>query len=325
VSLKFLVIQTSFLGDVILSTSVVEKLHTYFPDSQIDVLVSNGNARVLDNNPKIREVLTWDKRENKYRNLFRLAVKVRSNKYDYVINLHRFGSTGFITLMSGAKYRSGFHNNPFSFAYTHRTRHELGNGKHEVERNQELITFLTDAHFAKPKIYPAVKDFEAVAKYKFGKYICIAPGSVWVTKRLPMEKWVELCDRTTLRVCIIGSPGEEGLAQEIIAHTKNKNVVSLCRNLSLLQSAALMKGAAMNYVNDSAPLHLASAVNAHCTAFFCSTVPEFGFGPLSFGAQVVQTNETLDCKPCGVHGKAKCPKGHFRCGTTIDINSLPHI
>jgi heptosyltransferase-2 len=76
-----------------------------------------------------------------------------------------------------------------------------------------------------------------------------------------------------------------------------------------------MRDAAMNFVNDSAPMHFASAMNAPTTAFFCSTIPEFGFGPLSEKARIVETEEQLECRPCGLHGKKSCPLGHFKCGS----------
>ena len=91
-------------------------------------------------------------------------------------------------------------------------------------------------------------------------------------------------------------------------------VINLSGQLSLLQSAALMKGAQMNYVNDSGPLHLCSAMDAPVTAFFCSTIPGFGFGPLSSVKVVLETKEELSCRPCGMHGKSACPLGHFACG-----------
>jgi heptosyltransferase-2 len=96
--------------------------------------------------------------------------------------------------------------------------------------------------------------------------------------------------------------------------------VNLCGKLNLLQSAALMQNAEMNFVNDSAPLHIASAMNAPVTAIYCSTVPEFGFGPLSDHFKILQV-EKLSCKPCGLHGYKSCPKGHFKCGE-IDLSSV---
>ena len=85
-----------------------------------------------------------------------------------------------------------------------------------------------------------------------------------------------------------------------------------------------MKGATMSYVNDSAPLHIASAMNAPVTAIFCSTVPAFGFGPLRANGHVVETKEELDCRPCGLHGHRACPKGHFKCALGIEAHEAMH-
>ena len=82
-----------------------------------------------------------------------------------------------------------------------------------------------------------------------------------------------------------------------------------------------MRGAIMNYANDSAALHLASAVNAPITAIFCSTIPAFGFRPLSDKAYTIEYPEPLNCRPCGMHGKKACPKKHFRC-SQIDIENM---
>ena len=77
----------------------------------------------------------------------------------------------------------------------------------------------------------------------------------------------------------------------------------------------------MTFTNDSAPLHFASAVNAPVTAIFCSTIPEFGFGPLSDVAHTIETEEKLLCRPCGLHGKKACPQGHFKCAD-IEIEKI---
>jgi len=85
----------------------------------------------------------------------------------------------------------------------------------------------------------------------------------------------------------------------------------------------------MNYVNDSAPMHFASAMNAPVTAIYCSTLPAFGFGPLSDNRHLVQTTHSLSCRPCGLHGKMACPEKHFQCASTITtqqlLNTLPNF
>ena len=323
---KILVIQTAFIGDAILATGIIEKLHQYYTETEIHFLVRKGNESLFENHPFLRQVLVWDK-SKKYSDLWRLLQAIRKEKFDVAINLQRFGATGLLTGFSGATKTIGFEKNPFFFLFSESYPHEIQNSKHEVERNHELIKNITDNHFEKPKLYPSEKDINLISKYTENPFVCIAPASVWFTKQLPEEKWVELINKTNsaYTIFILGSKADNDLAQRIINAATNKNVENLCGKISLLQSTALMKLAVMNYVNDSAPLHLASAVNAPVTVFFCSTIPEFGFGPLSENSQIIQTEEKLNCRPCGLHGKKACPKGHFKCGTGIHISTVSNV
>lgn len=326
--MKILVIQTAFIGDVILATAVVEKLAMFYPDASIDFLVRKGNESLLPNNPHLTEILIWNKKENKLANLFRIIKKVRSRRYDYIINLHRFASSGFITLFSAAKNKIGFDKNPLSFSFNKKFRHVIGNNYsdylHEVDRNNLLIASFTDYKRINPKLYPSADDFNSVTKFQQSKYICVAPASVWFTKQWAKEKWIEMLDETDPSVVIylLGAPADNDLCNEISSSTKNKSIINLCGQLSFLQSAALMKDAVMNYVNDSAPMHIASAMDAPVTAIYCSTVPYFGFGPLSSHSFIIETKEKLTCKPCGLHGHKACPKGHFKCAFTIDVKDV---
>jgi len=321
--LKILVIQTAFIGDVVLATPVIEKLHKHFPDARIDFLLRKGNESLFTGHPFLHNVLIWDKKTNKTSNLIKLIKQIRSTKYDMVINLHRFASSGLITFLSGAKERIGFDKNPFSFCYTKKIKHVIGNGKHEAERNLELIASYTDKEFIKPRLYPSPADFDDVKKYKISPYICIAPSSVWFTKQFPAHKWVEFLNKiATCKVYLLGSGSDADLCDRIIHTSSYKNIENLAGKLSFLQSAALMKDAVMNYSNDSAPLHIASSVNAPVTAVFCSTIPAFGFGPLSDKSFIVEIKEKLYCRPCGLHGYKACPQKHFKCAEMISPDQL---
>lgn len=308
---------------MVLATALVEKLVKFFPSSKIDFLVRKGNESLLDNNPHVNEVLIWDKKQNKYSNLFKLVSQVRKNKYDVVINLQRFASTGFLAGFSKATQIIGFKKNPLSFLFSQAFEHTIGDGKHEVERNLKLIEELTNSEIEKPKLYPSENDFEKERPFKVKKYITLSPASVWFTKALPMEKWIELIGRKIdYKIYLLGGPTDKNYLDEIKSKSTHPNLENLAGKLSFLQSAAIMKDAEMNYVNDSAPLHFSSAVNASTTAFFCSTTPKFGFGPLSVNNKIVETKENLSCKPCGLHGKKECPQGHFKCGKNIDVTDI---
>ena len=318
---KFLIIQTAFIGDVILATALVEKLAINYPASKIDFLLRKGNESLILGNPKINEVLIWDKSNNKYAGLIQNIKKARKEKYDYVINLHRFASSGFITAFSGGGQKIGFRNNPFSFLFNRVVDHKM-DGQHETERNQKLIADITDAQESCPKLYLAEIDYSYVIKYKTEPYYCIAPCSVWYTKQFPKEKWLELIAVLNKKIFLLGGETDFDACNDLANEAKNTAIINLAGQLTFLQTAALMKDAQMNYVNDSAPLHLASSVNAPVNAVFCSTIPEFGFGPLSQKSRIIQSTLALECRPCGIHGHRKCPKGHFKCASTISIDQF---
>jgi len=321
-----LIIQTAFIGDVVLATSLVEKLNQYFPSQSIDFLVRKGNESLLANNPFIREVLIWDKKKKKTRNLLSLLMRIRKRKYDRVINVQRFFSTGLLTAFSGAKESIGFDKNPLSRAFSKTVTHLIdpSNPKHETERNQALIAPFTDPVAAMPKLYPSESDFKITAPFAQSPFITITPSSVWFTKQYPSEKWIEFIDSVPpeYKIYLLGGPDNKPDCEIILKKTTHPAVQILAGSLSFLQSAALMKKAKMNYVNDSAPLHFCSAMNAPVTAIFCSTIPGFGYTPLSQQSFIVETTEQLYCRPCGLHGRRECPEKHFKCALTIQNNQL---
>ncbi|WP_234735644.1 glycosyltransferase family 9 protein [Tellurirhabdus bombi] len=322
---RFLIIQTAFIGDVILATALIEQLHAAFPTAIIDFMLRKGNESLLKDHPIVNEVLVWNKKQAKYGSLFDLLKKVRRRKYDVVINLQRFGATGLFTALSKAKKTAGFDKNPFSRFYTHTAEHRLETGVHEIDRNAGVIRWLTDSKSKRPKLYPAAADYDLVRPYQKQPYICLAPTSVWFTKQYPREKWVDLLLNlpSGYVVYLLGAPSDAAACDWIIEQAGSAaEMHSLAGKLSLLASAALMQGAVMNYVNDSAPMHLASAMNAPTTAIFCSTEPEFGFGPLAEQSHVVEIQEKLECRPCGLHGYKKCPLGHFNCAHGIQTEQL---
>ena len=317
---RILVIQTAFLGDVILASPVWENLHAAYPDAQIDVVVKKGNESLLTEHPFLHHVFVFDKSQ-KVKNLWNLGKTLRTHQYDLVINLQRFASSGILTFLARGKESRGFEKNPLSFLFTKKFKHEMKPNWHEVDRNLSLISDLIPTPIRRPQLYPSKEDLNSIQIYQEVPYSCLAPTSVWFTKQAPQEIWLELIDKLSAKkeqIFLLGAPSDCAYLDEIVKNTRSAKVSNLAGQLTLLQSAAIMAGAQHNYVNDSGPLHLASATNAPVSAFFCSTVPEFGFGPLSENASIIEVQD-LDCRPCGLHGHKACPKGHFKCGTDLKI------
>lgn len=323
---KILLIQTSFIGDIILLSAAIENLHSYLQPGRIDVLINQHSASLYEEHPKVGRVLAWNKKKHKYPNLLRLIGQIRKENYDVVINFHRYFSTGLMTATSGAEFKAGFTDNPFSFSYQKKVPFTFHENLHEVDRNHQLLKMAFPALQSvelrrRPQLYPSAADREQVATYQQEDYLCMCPSSVWFTKQFPRERWVELITQLDFSgsIYLLGAPADKELCEFIRIKTDDR-VVNLAGELTLLQSAALMSKAVLNYVNDSAPLHLASATNAPTCAFFCSTVTDFGFYPLSEFSRVIEVEGDLYCRPCGKHGFQACPEKHFRCAHEIKLD-----
>lgn len=323
---RILIIQTAFLGDVILATGIVHKLRLTYPNAKIDFLLKKENAHVLAGHPDIDNLILFD-RSSKWKELLRLIKIIRKEKYDLLVNLHRFASSGILATLSNATITVGFDKNPFSTFYTTAVPHVLGsrtNPFHEIQRNHSLIIDFVDELPEKPFLKITSEVLQTTKEYRQGSYVCIAPTSVWYTKQLPEEKWAALIRKIpeTITIYLLGGATDHATCERIKNNARRNNVKNLAGKLSIQASAAVMKEAVLNFVNDSAPTHLASAVDAAVCTVYCSTVPEFGFGPLSSFSKIVETTEVLPCRPCNLHGYKNCPLTHFKCATTIEVETM---
>ena len=321
---KILVIQTAFIGDVVLATALLESLHAQYPMAAMDVLVRQGNESLFHGHPFIHEVIVWNKKKQKYNHWLKILIQIRKTQYDAVVNVQRFAATGLWTAFSKAKFKIGFNKNPFSFLFTHSIKHlEIEAGMHEINRNHQLIQVWGPIVLVPPKLYPTTKDLESIQKYQDQPYVCIAPASVWFTKQYPLSAWVKFLQALPFDgpIYILGGAGDRIIGEKMMK-SAHKQLVNLAGEIGFLASAALQAKAVLNYVNDSAPMHFASAMNAPVVAIYCSTIPAFGYGPLSEQSYIVQTQENLACRPCGLHGKKKCPLTHFNCAHSIQIQEL---
>lgn len=328
--LKVLFIQTAFIGDAILMTSMVESWSAAHPNDEIHVCVRKGNEGLFRGHPFVHEVWVWDKTGgvvSRYWKLFQLARRIRQRAFDAVFTPHRHASSGWLTVFSGANIRSAFSSHPLAKAMTHLVSHRMEAGWHEVDRNHELIAPWVEGKNL-PRLHPNPLDLEraatVLADHDAG--IVFAPLSQWGTKQWPLEQWQALIlqvnqEHPQWKIVLMGGR-EDALELDAFADRLCLPQATVVAGWGLLEAAALMKRARAVVTNDSGPLHLASAVNAPTVAIFCSTSPDFGFGPLATHSRVVETTEALPCRPCGLHGHPSCPEQHFRCGTGVQVRQV---
>lgn len=322
---KVLIIQTAFLGDVVLSTSLIEKIRNESPNSEVHLLVRKGNESILMayDFPILKKIWIYNKKE-KLKSWFYLRKKLSEEKFDRVVLVQRFFGMGLLSLCIGAKYLVGFDKNPLSFLFSKKVEHHFGNGDHEIKRNSNLLLDWLGGKIYNPYLNPPKIDLPKGLSPK--NYICISPGSVWETKRFPVQKWIDFIHLLPFNQCIVlmGAPNEKTLSDEIIKafEGSGRPIYDETGKHPLLASTYIFQQSKKSYVNDSGPMHICSAVNVPTVAIFCSTIPAFGFGPLADESEIVEISEPLSCRPCGDHGKIKCPLGHYKCGNDIDVKRL---
>jgi heptosyltransferase-2 len=153
------------------------------------------------------------------------------------------------------------------------------------------------------------------------KNICVAPGSVRKTKKLPTNKYIEIINNLTdYNIYLIGANNEKIICDEILYNVSHENIVNFAGEFNLLESAELIKHSDLLLCNDSAPLHIGNAVDTPVFAFFGPTVKRFGCYPYREKDQMIEVD--LDCRPCGKHGSNKCPLGHHRCMNDIKVEDV---
>jgi len=323
---RFLIIQTAFVGDAILASGAVNAIRSQHPEAIIDILVRAGNEGLYQLDPDIMRVIIWDKRSKKYMHLIQTLIKVRREHYDAVINLQRYAASGLLTAFARASVKVGYSNNPLSFLFhkkiTHRISEKGNTIIHETERINDCLKAIGVETKACPKLSIPIETKHKVNAFRNEAFITISPASVWFTKQYPLHRWKALASSITCRIYLLGGKNDIKICKDIADGLVHATV--LAGELSLIESAELMKHAVMNYVNDSAPLHLCSATNAPVCAIFQSTSPAFGFGPLSTKSYCFETDRKLDCKPCGLHGHKECPQKHFLC-SDIETHRLLEI
>ncbi len=336
-----LVIQTSFLGDVVLTTSLLSELASRGP---VDVVVTPAAARLLENHPAVRDVIVFDKRggDSGIFGLWKFAraLKTRADGTPRGATAAYLAQgsmrSAALATLAGLSERIGFDTSAGKFLYTKRIRYR--GDRHHAERLWRLAAGdgAPDPapEVVRPRLHPGEREKLAVdallkdVPRDGAPMFALAPGSIWGTKRWPHFPALASRLAPLYRLVVIGGRDDETLAGDIARAAGAERVINATGTLSLLASAELLSRCAGLVTNDSAPQHLASAMGTPTVTIFGPTVPSFGFGPLA-PKHATLGHETLACRPCDSHGPMTCPLGHFKCmrelgveRVTASVNSL---
>ncbi len=327
--MKILLIQTAFPGDAILTLPLIQKIKMKYEQSTLKVLCIPQTKILFEFSPYVDQAITYDKKSNEkgFGGFVNIIGKVRNEKFDLIISPHRSTRSSLIAFLSGAKKTISFDKSAASFLYTELKHYH--SEWHEVKRNLSLIE--KEISEEDWKIYPElivnderrIKVEKLLLNLKSKQLIAIAPGSVWNTKKYPIEFFKEIVKNLiekNFEIAVIGGENDKKLG-EILEEIDNNKIDNFCGKIDFIESFYLLQNVKLLISNDSAPTHLGVAADIPVLTIYCSTIPQFGFYPYNQRSQSISFND-LYCKPCGIHGFEKCPEDHFKCGYELKPNLI---
>jgi heptosyltransferase-2 len=330
---KILVVQTSFLGDVVLTTPLIAEIRRRFPHVHLSVLCAPRGKDILEGHPDIDEIIVYRKRRDggRRQSLWRIAKELRSRGFTLALSPHKSFRTALLLFFSRIPRRIGFRQSAGWFFFHERVHRD--STRHDVERNLSLLETLGEgaaesertprlAVTASAKI-AAAEVFRSLGIGGDGPVFGVNPGSVWATKRWTQEGYAKLIVALKRKyggqVALFGAEEDREIAEKIIALSDNA-CVSLVGRIGLRELAAAIERCDVFITNDSGPMHVAVARGVPVVAIFCATTPSLGFYPYARNAVVVE--KELNCRPCGSHGGRYCPLGTEDCMRLIKAEDV---
>jgi heptosyltransferase-2 len=316
-----LVVQTAYLGNVLLTTPLLSLLASRY--GLVDVVAQPVSAQVLDGHPAVKEVIAYDKRgaDRGLRGLQRVARHLASIRHERVYLPDRSWRAAMLAVTARIPERIGFAESPAATLYSDRVQRP-GHG-HETARIAALAGVPAGAPL--PPLSLGLTDEDAAAAEAWlanrgvvGHFVAVAPGSVWGARRWP--HFPKLAATIERPVVVIGGPADAALAVDVVAAAPERTWNS-AGEVGPRVAAALVARALALVSNDSAAIHLATAVGTPVVALFGPTVPSFGFGPLG-PLDVVLGRDDLLCRPCAQPGPAVCPLDHHRCLQELPVTTV---
>ena len=317
--MRILIVQTSYLGDTILSTPVIAGVHQIYPEAELWMMTTPAATGLVRHDPLLRGVLAFDKRNQDagLSGLMHTGIALRRKRFDRVYALQRSYRTALTLLVSGIPHRTGFRNARLSFIF--HTQQFRTPTDHDVLRNLSLLTGEAplDSFDTRLRLFPPPRaHLGAAAKHLLAQdrpLALLVPGSAWPTKMWYWQHFRTVAAHFRKRgyaVALLGGPGDREVNRQV---ADQLDVFDLAGKTSVEDAVAIVQNAHLMICNDSMALHMASAFTIPCVAIFCATCPSFGFGPWRNPRAMVVEKKALPCKPCTRHGGKTCPTGTRAC------------
>ncbi|HCW06151.1 MAG TPA: glycosyl transferase [Cytophagales bacterium] len=318
--MKVLIIRFSSIGDIVLTTPVPRCIKTQLYDAEVHFVTKRQYRTILENNPYIDKLFLLDEK------LTDLVDQLRNEKYDLVIDLHNNLRTRIVKWKLGVRSVSFNKLNLQKWLMVNFKINQLPE-KHIVDRYLETTTSLgvrndglgLDYFIPDKDVVP----WEWLPETHQQGYVAYAIGAQHETKKLPVHRMIELCDKINRPIVLLGGKEDfenaEKVCKALEVKSKNAIIFNACGKFNLNQSADLVRKADVVFSHDTGLMHIAAALKKEVYSIWGNTIPAFGMYPYHTKFLSLENNN-LSCRPCSKIGYNKCPKGHFKCMNEISFD-----
>lgn len=317
--MKILIIRFSSIGDIVLTTPVVRCCAQQIKNAEIHFVCKASFKSTLEHNPYIHRLITFDKDINE------VIPALKKENYDIIIDLHNNLRSRRLKLALGKKSLSFDKLNIKKLLAVVLKNKNLLPDIHIVQRYLQTVSSLGVKDDGKGLDYFISEkdnvDLSTIHPELNKGYIALVVGGSYYTKKIPVNKLIEICNNSKLPLVLLGGKEDSAIAEQVVS--KTKNTFNLCGKYSLNQSASIIQHSTFIITSDTGLMHIASSFGKKIYSLWGNTIPEFGMYPYKpgDGSKILEV-KNLKCRPCSKLGYGKCPKGHFKCMNEIDVNEI---
>lgn len=319
---KILLIRFSSIGDLVLTTPIIRALNQQVEGSEIHFLTKKRFVGILENSPYLNKVHSFDE------NLSEVIPQLKQERFDLIIDLHKNLRSNLVKRKLKVKSISFEKLNLEKWLMVRLKINRLPQ-KHIVDRYFDALKSLNIKNDLLGLDYfegQENREIRSTLPEQFQKsYVVFALAGTYFTKKIPLEKWVEMAKCSPLPILLLGGPTEKELGEKLMNEDLKQSVFNGCGSFNLNQSAALIRDAELVITGDTGLMHIAVAYKKKTISLWGNTIPEFGMYPYipQYPDRVtILENKDLKCRPCSKLGYDKCPKGHFDCMMQLDVSNV---
>lgn len=319
---KILLIRFSSIGDLVLTTPIIRALNQQLEGSEIHFLTKKRFVGILENSPYLNKVHSFDE------NLSEVIPQLKQERFDLIIDLHKNLRSNLVKRKLKVKSISFEKLNLEKWLMVRLKINRLPQ-KHIVDRYFDALKSLNIKNDLLGLDYfegQENREIRSTLPEQFQKsYVVFALAGTYFTKKIPLEKWVEMAKCSPLPILLLGGPTEKELGEKLMNEDLKQSVFNGCGSFNLNQSAALIQDAELVITGDTGLMHIAVAYKKKTISLWGNTIPEFGMYPYipQYPDRVtILENKDLKCRPCSKLGYDKCPKGHFDCMMQLDVSNV---